>query len=130
MKLKLIATSLFVCISFLFMSPTVSATTLAIHANGNVKNTDYLCIAGSGCFNIKQASNGKTFNLSQVNFTKLNRVALLNTATSTISSTPVNASCSNINDVAGNRTVTVNVKIGNYPGTQSSVVNSVSCSVH
>jgi len=128
MKLKSLASTALFLISFVFFTSTVNAATLAIHASGSVKNTDYLCIAGSGCFNIKQASHGQTFNLSQIDFTKLYRVALLNTATKTISSTAINSSCSHIS-ASDNSTVVVNVKIGNYPGTTKSVVDSVSCSV-
>ena len=116
--------SLILALTISLISLLTHAATLTLHESGQFKKTDYLCIPNMACFNLKQAANGRAFPVGDVDFRPIRRMALMNIATQTISSTAVHSSCAEM-VATGNKAVFVDVRVGQRG--RSSVIESVSC---
>lgn len=86
-------------------------------------NHYYVCVYGSGCYNIKELD-GKTFPVAADNLANDTKIAVLNTNNFAMT-TEANTNCQ-VNDAAG-KTVTINGKLVVKKG--QAYINNLSCNV-
>ena len=84
-------------------------------------NHYYVCVYGSGCYNIKELD-GKTFPVTADNLANDTKIAVLNTSNFAMT-TEANTAC-HVNDVAG-KTVTISGKLVVQKG--QAYINNLSC---
>lgn len=85
-------------------------------------NHYYVCVYGSGCYNIKELD-GKTFPVAADNLANDTKIAVLNTSNFAMT-TQANTAC-DVNDAAG-KTVTISGKLVMKKG--QPYINNLSCS--
>lgn len=86
-------------------------------------NHYYVCVYGSGCYNIKELD-GKTFPVAADNLANDTKIAVLNTSNFAMT-TQANTAC-DVNDAAG-KTVTISGKLVMKKG--QPYINNLSCNL-